>query len=52
MSGNILVREALLLPISPLLGLCVNMVMLFYVGASAVHLHKLDAVQKATEKLC
>ena len=49
---NIMVRTTLLLPISPSLSLCVNMVMLFsWMLQSAVHLHKLDAVQKGV-RLC
>ena len=47
MSRNILVRVALLLLTSPLSYGCV-----IFMGASAVHLHKLDAVQKAAERLC
>ena len=48
MSGSILVRVALLLLTSLLSGYG----SVIFMGASAVHLHKLDAVQKAAERLC
>lgn len=44
---------ALSLPITPLLGLRMNNDSnIIFGGASAVHLHKLDTVQKAAEKPC
>ena len=50
---NILVRAALLLLISPLLGLYVNRVMsLLWVFLQCTYLFKLDAVQKMAEKFC
>ena len=52
-SGNILVREALSLPVSLLLGLCVNMLMLFiWVLQLCTYTSWMHAVQKAAEKLC
>ena len=52
MSGNILLRVALSLPISFLLASCMcgygNVI---FISASGLHLHKLDEVQRAAEKL-